>query len=267
MSPAPGSAIPVAVSFNPSLGRLKRDASFPAFNMREESVPLFLPMRISGLPRDSALQADRAQVRVIEANGRVDRVETLDLSARRDGAADSERNAYHTLAVPGEVYDRVKNQTVRLEIDDSLTLFQLSSAQAFPVVSPDQAVAGIGRCDTKINSSETAVQIRCTRAGRRPACLTAYLEHPPSGLRNPGRFACDPDYSPFFAFDLTHDSLARFGGNLPFRDPNGLAKYPVDGSKLKDARAVVRVYQPLDHFDRKLEIPDIRLSDWGAEQQ
>jgi len=267
MSPAPGSASQIAVNFSPSLGRLKRDASFPAFDMREDSVPLFLPMRISGLPVDSALQADRAQVRVIEADGRVDRVDTLDLSVRRDGTADADRSAYHTLAVPGEVYERVKNQPVRLEIDDSLTLFQLSSSQAFPIVSPEQAVAGIGRCDSQINRAETAVQIRCTRAGRRPDCVTAYLEHVPSGLRNPERFACDPDYSPFFAFDLTHDALARFGGNLPFRDPNGLAKYPVDGSKLKEARAVVRVYQPLEHFDRRLEIPEIRLSDWGAEQQ
>jgi hypothetical protein len=267
MSPAPGSAVPVGVRFNPSLGRLKRDATFPAFNMREESVPLFLPMRVVGLPPDSALQADRAHVRVIEDDGRVDRVETLDLSVRRDGAADSDRNAYHTLAVPADVYDRVKNQSVRLEIDDSLTLFQLSASQAFPVVSPDHAIAGIGRCNTTINGTETAVQIRCSRAGRRPACMTAYLEHVPSGLRNPERFACDPDYSPFFAFDVTHDALARFGGNLPFRDPNGLAKYPVDGSKLKDANALVRVYQPLEHFERRLVIPDIRLSDWGAEQQ
>lgn len=267
MSPAPGSAGPVAVRFNPSLGRLKRDASFPAFNMREESVPLFLPMRVSGLPADSALLSDRAQVRIIEADGRVDRVETLDLSVRRDGADDSDRNAYHTLGVPGDIYNRVKNQSVRLEVDDSLTLFQLSASHAFPVVSPDEAIAGVGRCNTTINGTETAVQIRCSRAGRRPACMTAYIEHVPSGLRNPERFACDPDYSPFFAFDLTHDALARFGGNLPFRDPNGLAKYPVDGSKLKDARAVVRVYQPLDHFERRLEIPEVRLSDWGAEQQ
>ncbi len=203
---------------------------------------------------------------MIEADGRIDRVEALDLSARRDESADPERNAYHTLAVSGEVYDRIKDQSVRLEIDDSLTLFQLASSHSFPVVSPNRIIPGLGRCNTKINNTETAVQIRCDQAGKHPVCLTSYLEHVQSGLRNPQRFVCDADYTPFLPFDLLTDALSRFGGNLPFRDPNGLAKYPVDGSKLKDAQAVIRTYQPLEHFERKLVIPDIRLSDWGADQ-
>ena len=44
---------------------------------------------------------------------------------------------------------------------------------------------------------------------------------------------------------------------------NALAKYPVDGSQLQDARAVIRVYRAAEHFTRTLVIPDIRLSDWS----
>ncbi len=266
LSSAPGSAGSIAVNFNPSLGKLQRDASFPSLNMRDENIPLYLPMRVSGLPADSALQTDRAEVRVIETDGRVDPVESLDLSARRDGAADPERNAYHTIAVSGELYKRIRNQSVRLEIDDSLTLFQLSSSHAFPVVSPNRIIPGFGRCSTRINATETEVQIRCDQAGKHPVCLTSYLEHVPTGVRNPQRFVCDADYTPFLAFNIVPDALSRFGGNLAFRDPNGLAKYPVDGSKLKDAQAVIREYQPLEHFERKLMIPEIRLGDWGADQ-
>jgi hypothetical protein len=164
------------------------------------------------------------------------------------------------------VYHRVKDQPVRIEINDSLTAFQFASSYAFPVVSPNRIIPGFGRCNTKINNTETAVQIRCDQAGRSPVCLTSYLEHVPSGLRNPERSTCDANYTPFLAFDLLTDALARFGANLPFRDPNGLAKYPVDGSKLKDAQAVLRVYQPLEHFERRLVIPEVRLGDWGADQ-
>jgi hypothetical protein len=40
----------------------------------------------------------------------------------------------------------------------------------------------------------------------------------------------------------------------------------VDGGKLQDSKAVMRVYEAVDHFGRKLVIPEIRLSDWEAAQ-
>jgi hypothetical protein len=73
------------------------------------------------------------------------------------------------------------------------------------------------------------------------------------------------DVRPWVWWQLIPDALWRFGANLPFRDANGLAKYPVDGSKLNESQAVMRVYRPIDHFNRKLAIPDVRLSDWEAE--
>jgi hypothetical protein len=52
---------------------------------------------------------------------------------------------------------------------------------------------------------------------------------------------------------------------LPFRDPVGLAHFPVDGSKLRESRAVLQLYRAQDHFTRKLVIPDVRLRNWEAE--
>jgi hypothetical protein len=59
--------------------------------------------------------------------------------------------------------------------------------------------------------------------------------------------------------------LVRFGTNLPFRDPSGLAKFPVDGPQLPQSRVVIRVYEPEDHFTRSLTIPEIRLKEWEAQ--
>jgi hypothetical protein len=61
------------------------------------------------------------------------------------------------------------------------------------------------------------------------------------------------------------DSLVRFGTNLPFRDPSGLAKFPVDGPQLPQSRVVIGVYEPEDHCTHSLVIPQIRLKDWEAQ--
>jgi hypothetical protein len=61
------------------------------------------------------------------------------------------------------------------------------------------------------------------------------------------------------------DSVVRFGTNLPFRDPSGLAEFPVDGPQLPQSRVVIRVYEPEDHFTRSLTISGIRLEDWEAQ--
>ena len=56
-----------------------------------------------------------------------------------------------------------------------------------------------------------------------------------------------------------------FGLDLSFRDPQGLAKYPVDSSQLADAQVALKAYRPVAHFTRHLTISKIRLGDWEAE--
>ena len=51
-----------------------------------------------------------------------------------------------------------------------------------------------------------------------------------------------------------------------FRDPSGLAKFPVDGAQLSQSRVVIRMYEPEDHFTRSFVIPQIKLKDWAAAQ-
>jgi hypothetical protein len=57
-----------------------------------------------------------------------------------------------------------------------------------------------------------------------------------------------------------------FGLHLSFRDPQGLAKYPVDSLQLADARVVLKTYKPVAHFFRHLIISQIRPGDWEAEE-
>ena len=66
---------------------------------------------------------------------------------------------------------------------------------------------------------------------------------------------------------MTIDPDMMGGGrvNLPFRDLNGLAHYPIDGSQLPQAQVVLQTYAPVDHFTRHLVISQIKLSDWEPE--
>jgi hypothetical protein len=68
--------------------------------------------------------------------------------------------------------------------------------------------------------------------------------------------------NPLFAARLVPSCVV-----LPFRDPAGLARVPVDGSKLPESRAVLQLYRVQDHFTRQLVIPVVRLKDWEAEAQ
>jgi hypothetical protein len=149
-----------------------------------------------------------------------------------------------------------------LEINYSLTLFTLVSSHTLSAVSANERIPNVGWCATRINPAETAVQLGCEQAGRGPDCMTLVLEHVPTRQRNPQRFGCDADYAPYRDWQVIPDGLARFGGNLPFRDPNGLPKYPVNGSKLAESRVIMQIYRAADHFTRTLVIPEIRLSDW-----
>jgi hypothetical protein len=107
------------------------------------------------------------------------------------------------------------------------------------------------------------VQIHCLKPGRQPDVTVFRLENVAAALANPERPVYAPDYSPYFhAFEP--DSMGRLGVSLPFRDPSGLTRYPVDGSQLGKARVAIRTYKACDHFTRRLTLEGIRLRDWRA---
>jgi hypothetical protein len=58
-------AVPIAIAFSPDLGKsLKQPDEAPGEELR-------LPIRVSGLPPDSFVGIDRAEVRLIDSNGAI----------------------------------------------------------------------------------------------------------------------------------------------------------------------------------------------------
>ena len=187
-----------------------------------------------------------------------------DLVVRKDGPSDGQAPTYHAMVIRQAVYNRFQGQPVRVEIDYSFTLSRLTGAYGIPALDGNQIMPDLGWCKTEMNASETVIILRCVAAGRVPSCLAAFLEHIPSGRRNPAQFACAPDYAPYFR-RVVPDAMSRGGAGLRFRDPSGLAKFPVDGPQLPESRFVIRTYEPQDHFTRHVVIPHITLKDWEAQ--
>ena len=272
LASAPGSSRDIALNFDPSAGRYKPPAgslteedALSVLKHNDQAFDIYLPFLVTGLPADSGIGTDHSEVRLIEPNGRVERLE-LGRWNLRPGAADSPVGpVYPKLEIPAVLYQRIRNQPVRLEVDHWLTFVQLSSSHFLPAIDGHQQIPAVGRCGTTINSGETAVRLSCIEAGTPATCLSYFLEHTPTGTRNPERFGCGT-YSPLDMNTVVPISLTAFGANLLFRDAAGLTKFPIDGSKLGESRVVIQIYNVKDHFARKLVIPEIRLSEWEAER-
>jgi len=303
LSPNPGAGSDITAKFDPSGSKFRLPEGMNQNNVfrarggeltRDEASTIYLPIRIAGLPEGTVLNADRAEVLLTTTEGKiVYQGRADDLLVRKDsdlqpvsfniglrefgwreiGPQDMEvpRDfvprggevlVYQGLSLPHNLYERIKGQPLHLEINYSLT-FLNSTAHSIPALGGDILMPAVGRCRTQMDDDGDDIQLRCIQAGAKLNCIAAFLEHAPSGRRNPISFSCWPNYSPYSA-QYTPDSLMRSQGSLRFRDLSGLAKYPVDASRLPESRVVLRIYQPQEHFTRRLDIPEIHLNDWES---
>jgi hypothetical protein len=266
LAPNRGAGQSVAVAFD--LGAEKAHATAGL-----NASAAYLPLRVSGLPAHSILFADRADIQISELSGAIlyrgtshlsidgkGSMRDAQLEVRKDQYAGDMAPIYQKIFLPAKVYASVMNRPIRMVVDYSLTLFSLASTDSIAAIDGDRRVQNIGWCATKVDDDGDGVVVSCLSTGGTQSCFTAYLQHEPSGRRNPENHVCHPWYSPHAAGGFP-DVLSHFGGELPFMDPSGLAKYPVDGSQLAQSRVVLESYQAQDHFTRRLVIPSIRLSD------
>ena len=229
-SPKPNAAKDVTVAFDVGLAKFQSPSGLGASaELHNRYVPgehasVFLPLRIAGLRSDTLLTTDRAEVRLTSADGRISYhgvAENVELA--KEGPAPGESPIYQEIQVSAPVYHEIKDQPIRAEVEYSLTLFALSRSYAIPALDGDERMPDFGWCQTKMNETETAVELRCMQPGNGPTCATLFLENEATGQRNPERSSCHGDYSPYSGWYLG-DNLKHFGANIPFRDPSGLAK-------------------------------------------
>jgi|HubBroStandDraft_2_1064218.scaffolds.fasta_scaffold62775_2 hypothetical protein len=270
-SAKPNTGMSVAVAFDPQLGKFRSPSGLGASSEQGrrysvgEHASMFLPLRIAGIHAEAFLLTDHVDVRLVSDERKIKYHGIGEaLEVIKEGPEFAEGPIYQEIQVPASVYREMKDQPVRAEVEYSLTLFGLNQSYSIPALGGDERMPNFGWCQTKMNEAETAIELRCMQPGKGPTCATLFLENEKTGERSPERSPCHGDYSPYSGW-YTGDNIARFGANIPFRDPSGLAKFPVDGPQLPNSRVVIRVYEPEDHFTRSLVIPQIKLRDWEAQ--
>jgi hypothetical protein len=236
-----------------------------------------LPLSISGLHPGDILVADRVAVRIQSMTGKV-LYEGAGVCTRGGsgvgvsctdntlqiwpGAVEgSDIPSEQRLNLPIAVYERIKNDPVRVEIVYALTRLVPQSSQAIAAIGGQQSLAEMGSCATRIDDDADEVQLGCLTNVEVPSCAAVVLEDPQTNKRNPELHLCSPSYGPAHREGF-EDAVSRSSLSIPFRDPTGLAHFPVDSAAIERARIILTVYDPVDHFRRTVAIPKIRLSDW-----
>ncbi len=248
LSPESAAGGPVQIVFNPDLGKLQRHSPVGsrARGLLTADVHLFVPMRETGVAEGQILVVDRMSPRItMPGDAKTNLGDNL-------ASPFIENLGYELVWAPKDIYDRLKDQPVTLEIDYSLTLLQAGRAQSIAAEGADRWIEGVGRCATRASAGGTEVELGCLAPGNMP-CVTFSLEyHGTSGkpAQGPG---CRSDYAPYVGH-VNGDSISRLA-----------REFASTGSRVKDEQVMITAYRPEAHFTRQVVIPNTRLSDWWVE--
>ncbi|HKD50180.1 MAG TPA: hypothetical protein VKB90_05250 [Candidatus Acidoferrum sp.] len=264
LSPDPAAAKNLSLAFHSQIGRYQppsgvNNSMYPG---EGRDADVFLPLRVSGMHSGDTLITDHGEARLFGSGGKlVYHGSIFGIEVDKAGLTATGEDRHQKITLPASLYKQLQGQPVQAKLDYSFTLFSLSKSYAIPAIGGDERMPGVGWCQTKLNDAGTAVTMKCMMAEKGPTCGGIFLENPSQGTQNPEGFGCYPEYTPYSARPLD-DAFRRWVARVSFRDPNGLAKYPVDGPQLPQSRLVIRLYQPLAHFTRSVVIPQLKLGDW-----
>jgi len=196
-----------------------------------------VPLRFSSVPAGVLLHADRTDVRLVRSDGTVAYRgvgHVFDLPAGDDGTV---RQA---IDVPSAVFARVADQPLRLELEYFATLLRGQLVSSVPLNVP-RRVPEFGWCAMRNNGDER-LEVGCRQIGALPFCVSM------AAGRGPEKFVCELNYEPV-PLRFSVDPIDHVEVLLPL------------GAGL-DAAIAIRVYEPEDHFSRKVVVPQLRLREW-----
>jgi hypothetical protein len=230
----------------------------------QRNITIYVPLRITALPSGSRPWADQARVRLTDADGKTVFEGRGDDLKTVGGGAGPNVLAYEAIRIPGLVYQQAKDSPLNLQIDFSLSVLSPQPAQAVAALGADEVLPGLGRCMSGRDSDGDEIELRCLTPRNPPSCLSAALDDPAAGRRNPDVLICAPNYAPYATRSFP-DAFSRFEVEAPFRDRLGVAAYPVGAEQLGRARVVLNRYEASAHLVRRVTAGSLRLKDWTAD--
>jgi hypothetical protein len=270
-----GLGSPVTLSFDASIGRYRR----PQSRVYETDSKLYIPIQIQGLPPNTALKSEFWDSHAITASGR-----TIHVS--RDTQQDFMANGPAHLKIglepiTGFAPDNARNnpetkdKPFQLEIELSMTLLKSDELTSLPSVwgprsltnrpcrMTSTTVSGAFGEDF-VDPRDLDVEFICAPVVPKAPCVSMVLIDLPSPWVQRASLSCFRTYSP-----LPHQVLSGGDGAIAhayFYDPARNEEFfGTEGDKLANTKLDLHWYKPVDHFTRKIVIPNVRLNDWISE--
>jgi hypothetical protein len=259
----------VALRFDPSRvarqspSGVSKDLLQGQFGGTSDDTVIYIPVGVGGLPNGSLLKTDRVEARMRTPGGTI-----FDLGVGGDfqplPQGEGTAATYSPIYVRNDLYRRYKDMPVDLEIVYSATEMTRSDAGEMDALHGKRNYRSIGSCTSRMNSSESQIGVRCLQPGTIPLCISALLRRSDSSAANPVVMSCAPNYAPVYPV-MIPDGTSRFTATLPFRDPDGVGRYAIEGRDVSRSVVEVKVYKPAAHMQRTLLIAGIKLARWSSQ--
>ncbi len=253
-SPAPAAAAPVQVAFDPAAGLYTGDRFYRPHT--------FLPVTVSAPRGDGVVVIDHIEISLIAADGQVVYHDTQmgGWTAANDRLGASPAHftgaaleAWQPLSLPTADYNRLKNQSLRVRIDYTLTLFRPAQSAQTPIDGTSRDLTGFGLCAAERSDEAPGGQLVCRPTPDAPDCLMLSLSSNGAGGRE--ALQCRANYTP---------SILRVGH---VETPHTTSTFAYN--RATDAGHVLYLtrYEPVGHFTRQLLTPSVKLGDWTTKAE
>ena len=140
------------------------------------ATSVLLPITVTGVPDEAILYGESSTARIVtqDENKSVLVRDQMGLPTLRTHRVDPNKPFTYVIAVPGDIYVRIADQPVRLEIDYQLTLLKLADMQTLPATGGDQRSASLGWCGTRLRGATGDITLGCVSAAP-PSCISIDL--------------------------------------------------------------------------------------------
>lgn len=221
---------------------------------RRASVAVSVPLHIDGVPRSAILWADRVDVRLRGADGKLVFDGAGEELEFRGDAADS-THAQQLVLIPQDFYAAHRDLGLQLEMDYWLTLLEPAAHIELATDDDHGTLDPATMCRTQRDDIGQNVQLRCATLEKPPSCFTSSYEPMPKDAA--ALVVCNPSYAPIER--NLRDLTARFGIDMPL----AAASTPTAGELAPagdSSRLRVETYEAHTHFKAHVRLADFRLS-------
>ena len=277
LSSRPDAGNDFTLSFDPTIGRLKR-LSGPG---RGPDSTLYIPVRVNGLPPDSIARVDLADSYSVDELGKTkhfSRDTNLDLHNNGPNYLPLQIDALNSNPLLSPYNDPlVRNNPFQLEMMLFVTLLRATQETPLPgLLGPVRNPVPKPPCGNWFSSfgtpweeegdiTEGALRVRCMPVIAQPPCVTLVLMNLPQPYVLRPSLTCYRDYGPHYGYLAPGGEVVNAVALIG--DPSGKVRYPLGLNDMTATQGFLRWYKPVDHFTVKVVIPKMNFQDWTSENK